>query len=167
MDDDNDHSSDYKLKQLQFKEDEAETATSQMLVVEGIIDAYVEPEDKVEVKEEDEGQDKVKGEDKAQFKDKVGEENKGKEVDKIWGKEKGKQQNKVGKEDKEKRENNEKGKDKVRGKKQIHVYKSAGKASTWAGSGERERGFLILIFKKSDNHSEEDLLPWIMNIWIF
>jgi hypothetical protein len=27
-----------------------------------------------------------------------------------------------------------------------------------------ERGFLILIFKNSDNHGEGDLLPWIKNI---
>jgi hypothetical protein len=32
----------------------------------------------------------------------------------------------------------------------------------WSG----EWGFLILIFKNSDNHGEGDLLPWIMNIWI-
>jgi hypothetical protein len=28
------------------------------------------------------------------------------------------------------------------------------------GAGSGERGFLILIFKISDNHGEGDLLPW-------
>jgi hypothetical protein len=36
----------------------------------------------------------------------------------------------------------------------------------YCASMERERGFLILILKNSDNHGEGDLLPWIMNIWI-
>jgi hypothetical protein len=35
------------------------------------------------------------------------------------------------------------------------------------GAGSREQGFLILIFKNSDNHGKGDLLPWIMKLWIF
>jgi hypothetical protein len=34
------------------------------------------------------------------------------------------------------------------------------------GAGSRERGFLILIFKNSDNHGKGDLLPGIMKLWI-
>jgi hypothetical protein len=33
-------------------------------------------------------------------------------------------------------------------------------ASVERGAGSGERGFLILIFKISDNHGEGDLLPW-------
>jgi hypothetical protein len=40
-------------------------------------------------------------------------------------------------------------------------------ASVERGAGSRERGFLILIFKNSDNHGKGDLLPWIMKLWIF
>jgi hypothetical protein len=35
------------------------------------------------------------------------------------------------------------------------------------GAGSGEQGFLILIFKNSDNHGEGDLLLWIMKLWIF
>jgi hypothetical protein len=37
-------------------------------------------------------------------------------------------------------------------------------ASVERGAGSGEQGFLILIFKISDNHGEGDLLPWIKNI---
>jgi hypothetical protein len=40
-------------------------------------------------------------------------------------------------------------------------------ASVERGAGSGERGFLIFIFKNSDNHGEGDLLPWIMKLWIF
>jgi hypothetical protein len=40
-------------------------------------------------------------------------------------------------------------------------------ASVERGAGSREWGFLILIFKNSDNHGNGDLLPWIMKLWIF
>jgi hypothetical protein len=34
------------------------------------------------------------------------------------------------------------------------------------GAGSGERGFLILLFENFDNHGEEDLLPWIVKLWI-
>ena len=130
MDYDSDHASDYELKPLQFTEDEADTAASRMRVIKGVADAYIKLEDNVKVKEDDEGQDKVWREEKGQFEYKIKEENVGNEVDEVRHEEKGKQEYEIGEEDEGEGENSGKGKEKVRGKKQKLVYRSATPSSS-------------------------------------
>jgi hypothetical protein len=35
------------------------------------------------------------------------------------------------------------------------------------GAGSGEQGFHLQIFWNFDDHSEADLLPWIINVWTF
>jgi hypothetical protein len=35
------------------------------------------------------------------------------------------------------------------------------------GAGSGEQGFHLLFFRNFDDHGEEDLLPWIINVWTF